>query len=127
MEPAQNILKSFEHKRGFSLSEIPVGTKISIHTKNSLYEFTTLGNKSVMAFGGTTETGVRFAKPTRLTVVGSTLGGVIITDWIGESMRMEFRVEEGENAGNIYRTSRVRDVSLEGKNGDWYYSMDWRG
>jgi hypothetical protein len=124
----EDILKKMAENKGFNINELPVGTKVSVNTKNSLYEFVVLEDRYVSIFGGSLKDGgVRFPKPTKVKILGSTYGGSMIRlDWVGEAMFIEFVIEEGPNKNGTILTSSVRNALIESKNGDWFYPMDWQ-
>jgi hypothetical protein len=103
---------------------LPRGTKLLVHTRNSLYEVRVVDGQHVDVFGGTLpEGGVRFPSPTPAFVTGATQGGPMI--WLGriaKGMNLEF----GLSGRRIVTTSPVQEVTVESPDGDWSYTMGWR-
>lgn len=124
MEWLNDVLDKIAKNKGFDINALPPGTRVAVNTCNSLYELIVLGNRRVTAFGGTLpDGGVRFRKPTKLIIAGSTFGGSMLKlNWVGKDMRVEFVPEEGEYAGKTFSTSPVQRVSIEGRDGDWAYT-----
>jgi hypothetical protein len=120
----EKLLELFMELRGFQISKLKPGTKMTVETKNSFYEFFIGEDGDITAFGGTRQDGsVRFPSPTPVVIHGSTFGGSMIkADWIGETMHLEFR-EVGSDS--FLLTTQIKNVVLEATDGSWHYSMDW--
>jgi len=99
---------------GIYVSRQPQGTKISVKTKNSIYELQVLDSDgSVRICGGI------FEIPEIVHFNGCTFGGTMLKiDWIGKGMYMEFVTGDRR-----YTTSMVREATLYGR--DWAYTMEW--
>lgn len=118
MTQPEDLFQKLRDNQGFVINDLPAGTKVSVNTKNSLYEFVVIDNRYVSVFGGTKNNDiVRFSKPTKMTVLGSSFGdNTIIFNWVGKGMLIKLIIEEGEEQGKVLLTSPVENLSVESDN-----------
>jgi hypothetical protein len=121
MDDKDKIIRQ-QNKGGLDISLLNRGTKLSIETKNSIYDFVIIEGCNITIMGGMNADGeIRYPSPASAIFMGSTWGGSIIkANWIGEDMYMKVKV-----GLNIFSTSVVKNVEIESANGEWFYSMDW--
>lgn len=126
---AEHILRAVNDNRdGIQIDKLEERTKLSVETRNSVYEMVILDNEStdmqisVELSGGTLRDGeTRYEDSVRAFFVGSTFGGSLLQlDWIGKDMCMEFFYD-----GRVLVTSPVENVEIEAPDGSWNYSLDW--
>lgn len=121
------IIREQDKKGGLNLTLLEVGTKLTVETKNSIYEFKIVEGREVTIMGGMTRDGeIRFPRPEPAIFVGSTWGGSMLKpDWLGEDMSMEIVLPNEVEERQVLTTSRVRNVEVEAPDAAWSYSMDW--
>jgi hypothetical protein len=71
-----------EERGGFSIEDMPMGTRISVETKNSIYEIEILKDSLISIKGGLLKDSVdvRFPKPVE---------AILLKNWLGEGMNMQ--------------------------------------
>lgn len=116
------LWKIQEKKGGINVSLLESGTLLIVETQNSFYEFMIIDGKECTVFGGTRQDGsIRFSKPVRAVIYGSTWGDSMLkVDWIGGGMRLEFYTEKGR-----IDTSPVKNLTIEAPDKSWSYFMNW--
>ena len=117
------IITEQQEKGGFSVSLLESGTKLSVETKNSIYQILMVGRKEIKIAGGMTPDGeMRYESPIEAVFVGSTYdGSTTIPDWIGRNMKMQIATNSG-----LLTTSVVFNVEIDGPNKRWSYGMEWK-
>ena len=122
-----DVLEILRRKHeGNQVGELEVGTRLSVETRNSVYEIQiTEGSGphvSMTISGGTKRDGdTRYEDPEDASFVGSTFGGSLLKiNWLGKNMCMEVY-----HNGAILNTSPVKDVVIENADRSWGYSMGW--
>lgn len=102
---AVKLAQSVEDKAKLVLSELPVGAKIIVRTKNSEYQFTKLSNGQYEGSGGW------FKEPTVCRIHGCTFGGsMLMTDRICEGMRLEISFPDKTG---LLTTSAIQEFASE--------------
>lgn len=110
-------IKQQEELGGIIPEKLPIGSKILVETKNSVYEIEILEDKKIKISGGT-----HLMEPTEGYLTGSTWGGSMLKmGWIGYDMFMEFSFENRKPLV----TSRVRSAKVVGPNSEWSYELEW--
>ena len=97
------------------------GTKLTIETKNSVYQITIITGSDINIMGGMNKNGeIRYPRPVAATFIGSDSETQTIPEHIERNMKLEIAV------GNTrFSTSPVLNIEIEAPDGSWYYSMDW--
>lgn len=99
-----------EERGGFSIEDLPLGTKISVETRNSIYEIEIIKDSKILIMGGVLKdsNNIRFPKPVEAILTGSTWGTSLLKrNWLGEEMRMEIFYE-----GVLITTSPIKNVII---------------
>lgn len=126
---AEYILRAInENRDGIQVDKLEEGTKLSVETRNSIYEMVIVDNDTtdsqifIEISGGTLQDGgVRYEDPVPGFFVGSTFGGSLLKlNWLGKGMCMEFSQED-----RVLTTSRIMNVEIEAPDGSWSYSLGW--
>lgn len=122
----QKLMEEQEQKGGLNVTLLEKGTKLTIETKNSIYQVVVVEGREVTISGGMTKEGqIRFPLPAKAIILGSTWGGSMLKiDWIGQDMRMELNLMD-EPAHSLL-TSVVQNVEIEAPDGSWSYDMNWK-
>ena len=107
----ENIEKAEKH--GVDISCLPLGTKIEVSTKNSLYLIECLGGNNIEISGG------QYFSESLVVLHGSVWGhgtSMIKNNWIGLDMNMELHFND-----NRITTSKVKKIKIIGPN--WSYDI----
>jgi len=118
----KKVLTQQEEKGGFSIDDMPPGTKLSVETANSIYEITVIDGCRITIMGGVLATGgIRYPDRIEGLLNGCTFGTSLVKPkWIGEGMRMEIA-----HAGNqILTTSPIKNVIIETTDGR-FVNLQW--
>jgi hypothetical protein len=105
-------------KNGVDITKLDPGTKLEVHTQNSLYRIVVLNpDKRKVEIEG----GEHIPEAEEAFLMGSTWGGSMIRlGWIGHTMRMEIHRQQW--VGPLITTS-VKSLRIIGPN--WEYDFDW--
>ena len=114
--------ESLKKNGGVDLTKLKVGTTILVETTAGVYEIEVIepltGEVSVKA----TMSPFTAQKPT-LTLLERSIwddkGNITIPFWIGKSMRMVFRDDEGK----LFATHSVMSAKVESRDGDWTWEV----
>jgi len=99
-------IENCEENGGIDLSKLSIGTKIEVHTRNTIYNFEKVGELSEFKIKSN---GRYFKKEKLINFPGSTFGGSMIKlYWIGNGMHMEFNLE----SGRVLTTSSVKSFKV---------------
>ena len=97
------------------------GTKLTVETKNSIYQITVLGGSNIKIMGGMNKDGeIRYPRPTEAVFIASILESESIPNCIIKNMKLQFQI-----GATQFATSPVFNVEVESPDGNWTYSMGW--
>ena len=113
--------ESLKKNGGVDLTKLKVGTTILVETTAGVYEIEVIepltGEVSVKA------TMSPFTAQPTLTLLERSIwddkGNITIPFWIGKSMRMVFRDDEGK----LFATHSVMSAKVECRDGDWTWEV----
>lgn len=114
--------ESLKKNGGVDLTKLKAGTKILVETTAGVYEIEVIepltGNVSVKA----TMSPFAAQKPTFTTLersIWDDKGLITLPFWIGKSMRMVFRDDDGK----LFATHSVMSARVESRDGDWTWEV----
>ena len=101
--------------KGIDLRKLPIGTKLEVFTKNSVYTMEIISPKGEVKLMG----GKRWPEFVYANIPGSTWGGTALKIlWIGYGMHMEICVGD-----KTVTTTAVRAATITGP--DYSFKMEW--
>jgi len=116
-ERIQKLIEDQKNSNGIDIRRLPIGTRIRVRTRNTVYHMIIRGDREVTVRGGR-----YFPFPTRTYLPGSTWGGsMLMVGWIGHSMNIELHHPLTDK---IVTTTSVQEAEVIGQN--WKYQMDWQ-
>lgn len=103
------------------LKKLAPQTRLTVETRNSIYQIVLIENDDVTIMGGWLPNGeIRYPIPVQATFIGSLDGNQLRLGEISYNSQIQMLIDK-----NLFRTSTIRNVEVEAPNSSWSYRMDW--